>query len=224
LTSPIRVAWSFTGASLFLASLPAFIGYARSDRVTYDSNLAVLTATLIAIVWYTYYTYETLAFQRRRDDEERARSKKALASGVLVELKWIEDMLEQCYLYGPQSAYDPLAHPLLEAAMSQATLFSPKSVAAMAQFHGLMRDVRAGMAEYREHPERYTIEHSAKRTQFFDFMKGKSAFAINALPELVSALIEDGGTALQRTDADLATHITLPSLTRSPFGKRRFAP
>lgn len=47
------LAWGATIASAALAIGPNFRGQ-------YDAPLAVLTATLIALVWYTYFTYESL--------------------------------------------------------------------------------------------------------------------------------------------------------------------
>jgi len=50
---PLGVAWAATGVAIALAVGP-FIG---GD---YDATLAVLTATLITVVWYTYFTYRAV--------------------------------------------------------------------------------------------------------------------------------------------------------------------
>lgn len=49
------IAWASSCASVLLAAAPALWGQTK-----YDPTLAVLTATLIALVWYTYFTFKAV--------------------------------------------------------------------------------------------------------------------------------------------------------------------
>ena len=51
------IAWAATITSITLATLPALPLIHGADPVSYDAALAVLTATLVALVWYTCFTY-----------------------------------------------------------------------------------------------------------------------------------------------------------------------
>ena len=51
--APLAVAWSATLVSVCLALAPGLRGG------IYDPTLAVLTATLVSLIWYTYFTYQT---------------------------------------------------------------------------------------------------------------------------------------------------------------------
>lgn len=51
---PVMLAWLASSASLFLAIVPNWGG-------PYDVTVAVLTATLLAVIWYTFYTYQSVA-------------------------------------------------------------------------------------------------------------------------------------------------------------------
>lgn len=50
--SALRMSWALTTLSVGLAIGPAFVGESR-----YDPALAVLTVTLIALIWYTFFSF-----------------------------------------------------------------------------------------------------------------------------------------------------------------------
>jgi hypothetical protein len=211
--------------SILLSSLSGFVAIFHGHVATYDANVAVLTATLVAVIWYTQFTFEALAFTRQRDNQERQRAKATLATGLLEELSWLEGMLEQTYVDGPYSYYDPFDHPLLASALANSTLFGPDTVASLARFHALLRDVRAGMEQYRSNPNQLLGTpkgpNNARKKEFFWFMQSKAAFAIQAIPAAVNALCTEGGILRQRETTEGHSMPNLPSLPSSPFGLRR---
>ena len=103
--------------------------------------------TLQKFRWYTSYTFETLQHARTRDAEERSRARRSLASGLLAELRWLEEQLEQVYVGGSFPLQDILEHPLLQQAISQSILFEPGTVGKLSCFHALLRHARSGMNE-----------------------------------------------------------------------------
>jgi hypothetical protein len=68
---PLLVAWLGSAAAAALAVLPVAFG-----SRTYDPGVAVLTATLIAIIWYTYFTHGLVRSAREQSDliQEQLRS------------------------------------------------------------------------------------------------------------------------------------------------------
>ena len=212
------IPWVFTATSLALALLPGALALIQGSKSYYDSTLAVLTATLVAIIWYTYFTFETLQHAQTRDAEERRRARQSLASGVLAELRWLEEVLEQVYVEGPFVIQDVLEHPLLQQAITQSTLFHPTTVEKLSHFHSLLRDVRNGMNEYRANPTGIPRE---RKGLFKYSMQAKAGFVIQALPDVVAALVGEGGVLEKRVLEQPLENGALPSLPPSPFGPRR---
>ncbi len=208
----------FTAIALLLAIWPRINALINGGRSDYDPTIAVLTATLIAIIWYTYYTFETLQHARTRDAEERQRGRESLASGVLAELRWLEESLEQVYMYGPFLNQDNLGHPLLLQAISQSTLFEPVTVGKLSRFLALLRDVRSGVNECRANPSLRGTSHGS---QLKELMRAKAGFAMQALPEICTALVAEGGVLETRVLTEPLNAGELPSLPPSPFGPRR---
>ena len=114
------LAWATSVAAIILSVLPGAGSMVHSQLPAYDGSLAVLTATLVALIWYTQFTFDTLAHYRTRDEQERIRARAVLATGVLSELEWLEGRLEQVRLHGPYSDFDPFEHPVLEEILSRA--------------------------------------------------------------------------------------------------------
>ena len=210
-----------------LATLPGAIGVAKGRMPTYDAPLAVLTATLIALIWYSEYTFQTLHHYRTRDELERSRARTVLATGLLGELQWIEGRLEQVRKFGPYSDYDPLEHPVLETVLVKADVFAPKTVSDLARFHALLRDVRSIVNAWRSNPDMFgpigTADYYRGRKNFKHVAEAKAHFALNALPALVESLVGEGGTlpARDTTPAIAIGEGDLPPLPDSALGPRR---
>lgn len=208
----------FTAVALLLVLWPGIDALVSGGKSDYDPTAAVLTATLIAIIWYTYYTFEILQHARTRDAEERRRARESLASGVLAELRWLEEALEQVYVSGPFLIQDILEHPLLLQAISQSTLFKPSTVGKLSYFLALLRDVRDGVNECRGDP---SLKASVRGSYFKQVMQGKAGFAMQALPEVCTALVAEGGVLEKRVITKPLNVGELPPLPPSPFGPRR---
>jgi hypothetical protein len=112
-------AWIFTLAFVGLAVVPSIESFLRSpSRILdwYDPTLAVLTATGIALVWYTKFTMELKDQQRELVDlekEGRKVTQEATLQTLLAELEWLEK-----WLNGRKHAEGPtLHHPLRKEAI-----------------------------------------------------------------------------------------------------------
>lgn len=219
------MAWVATGTSLLAATWPGIECAVTRSGCVYDAQLAVLTATLLAVIWYTYYTFESLEHSRSRDAAERTRARTTLASGLLAELLWLEDMLDQIYVDGPFTGYDMFGHPMCEAAIARADLFEPATLPPLTRFVSLLNDVRNGVNEFRVNPAPILgadpLKHAANKKRFRYFMQAKAGYALQALPPLVEALIKEGGVVSKRDIEEPITDGTLPKLPKSPFGMRR---
>jgi len=210
-------AWTMTVASSLLAIAPGGMELVRGREPTYDASLAVLTATLITVIWYTQYTFETLQHSRNQHEVERQRSRRTVATGLLEELKWLDGILAQIYQHGPYSFYDPLAHPMLDVALAQSALFESATMESLTEFHALLRDCRAMMNEYRD---RRGALHPSDKVEYVRFIRTKAAFTAAAMPMLIERLVSEGGERTERR-LDGGWHQPgVPPLIPSPFGRR----
>lgn len=146
---------------------------------------------------------------------ERRRARKTLATGLLAELKWLDGLLRQVIRKGPGAFYDPFDHPFTESAIAQLTLFDSALTERIANFHAMLRDVRAGINEYRARPGAL----GAREEEFKRFLKAKAYFAAKAIPSLRDALLSAGGSLPLPNTETTVDGAALPALPPSSFGK-----
>lgn len=77
---PLALAIGSTVGAIAAATGAGVLPWLRGQPVEYNPELAVLTLTLVAIIWYTYFTYgstvlarESLEYAIQLDEEEHAR-------------------------------------------------------------------------------------------------------------------------------------------------------
>lgn len=122
--NPKVIAWTASGAAVFLAFLPvAFYGF---ERARYDPEVAVLTATLLALIWYTYHTHQSVEEARRAPVRQADFRREGLAAALLMELQQLQKDLRdgiKLLQLRPRS-------PVLYRALAQVEVF-PSDVAAL---------------------------------------------------------------------------------------------
>ena len=106
------IAWMASGVSVFLATLPAVVswpgfGIAAVFRL-YDPTVAVLTATLVAVIWYSYFTFMSVRrVEEARDFEQRTNIRR-LVSTVMAIRAQVLGLKEQLDCWHNQNAVRPL--------------------------------------------------------------------------------------------------------------------
>lgn len=174
-------------------------------------DLAFVYGALLALV------SAALGFLGARSESwfERRRARRTLATGLLAELRWLDGILRQIVKHGPGSYYDPLDHPFTEAAIAQLTLFDHDAAERIAHFHSMLRDVRAGLNEYRLRPEVI----AERREGYKHFLKGKAYFAALTIPSVKEALTRAGGALPPPFTERTIEGTAIPQLPPSSFGK-----
>lgn len=138
---------------------------------------------------------------------------RTLATAVLSELRWLEGILTQVYEHGPASYYDPLEHPMIQAALPHMLEFKPHTAERLSHFHNLLRDVRALMDRYRQVPD----QAGPRRDEFVLFAKTKAYYAISAIEALATALRTEGGHMPPAIAEKPVYGDTLPALPTTSF-------
>ena len=124
-TGPYRVALASTGFAVILALLPA-LTVATGASVEYDPTIAVLTATLIALIWTAYHTFQGVQHSRAaaiRADATRDAEAASLMASVSSELQYLAAALKAPNSLAFWTGFDALSHPQLTSALSRPDLF-----------------------------------------------------------------------------------------------------
>ena len=85
---PLGIAWTASIASIVLATLPALVHLPSFDLSAilqlYDPIIAVLTATLIAVIWYSYFTFKSVHQVEETKAAEKQENVRQLASSLVT--------------------------------------------------------------------------------------------------------------------------------------------
>lgn len=208
----LLIAWLATATAVLLAVLPAVA------PENYDGTLAVLTVTLIAVVWYTYFTSaglrhaeRSLRYQIDRAERDRGRARQGLATGLLAEVKSLEAQLRQVAADRRKVVFNPLASPILAEAFGRLELFRPETVDALMEFaqsiHLTGRFIDEALSRPPDEVDR-PLAHAM----------GHANMAVRQIPRLVDCLEEEGGTSPKPRASDVIALGIQPELPESPFG------
>lgn len=184
-----------------------------------SAQLGILAFTLIVLIWYTCFTYESVEAAREsirtaRDlaAEDLTRQQAGLANGILAELKGLEVLLRDVEANGARTVReDDLGHPVLEASLARLELFRPPTVDVLIRFVTSARRVQRLL-------RRAAIATSAPATTA---AQEEAWVAVHTLCELVPVLVSEGGHIPEGPASAHADRASL--LPPSPFGERKLA-
>ncbi len=218
--------------AVLLAVWPA-LSAGLGETATYDPLVALTSLTAVALVWYTFFTHQTLEHARRtaleqsqRLADERTRQRQSIATAVLAELRTVCGRLATIRSQGPTVARDILSHPMLEQALLNPSLFQPDTVQALTSTLRHLSDVQIVLEEYPHlvsaaaNPIAASKDpQQAEDDKVATYLSGKTraGWAFNATVELVERLKDEGGlmpTLLPEQPRALFDH---PPLLADPF-------
>lgn len=127
---------------------------------------------------------------RAGERRERTRSRRALASAMLLELRRIDAVLRRVVALDTPSSFPSLDHPIIEGALRDLTLFNAETAARIAQFHGALRGIQHEIADYRDNPLRW----AGRLGELNQLIRSRAAAACRAVPQLLKALERSGGS------------------------------
>jgi hypothetical protein len=150
-----------------------------------------------------------------RTRAERRRARRTLATAMLLELRRIDAVLRRVVALDTAGSFPPLEHPIMEAALRDLTLFETATAARIAQFHSSLRSIQHEIGDYRDNPLRW----AGRLTELNQLIKGRSATACRAVPDLVKALEHEGGKPPPPLPESPSASTANPSgLPPPPFG------
>jgi hypothetical protein len=160
-TEPFRTdktpAWASILALLVAVAPGLAERYEHGRWGGYDPTIAVLTATLIALIWTAHYTFR--AVRHARQAEERAETRRQLArmsiaAAVSAELEWLELSLDIVSGRIETKGVRFLERPQLRIALENLELFSSGTASKMSEFDAVLRQIES-------HALLYAADHEA---------------------------------------------------------------
>lgn len=201
------IAWLASAGAVMLVAVDVALPEPWSER--YRAELAVLAATLIAVIWYTRYTFESLEHARTRDERDLTRRRRSLATGVLAELKRVEGGLRQLHAWGPRG-YLNWDRPATAAAIRQLDLFEPETAARLVEFESRISHTQVGL--------QLVLDGKKDRAAADSEIRGMATFAVTIIAELADRLVAEGGV-MPEPRGDESILQAPDALPLSPFGE-----
>jgi len=184
---PQPTATSRPAVSSIAEPAPASAGLAPLMRAVDAGGGAPVLALGAVLALFAVWVGARLGSARIR--AERRRARRTLATAMLLELRRIDAVLRRVVTLETAGSFPPLEHPIMEAALRDLTLFQTATAARIAQFHSALRSIQHEIGDYRDNPLRW----AGRLTELNQLIKGRSATACRAVPDLVKALEHEGG-------------------------------
>ena len=126
-----RIALGATGVAVALAVAPVM-----GAPATYDAGVAVLTATLIAVIWYTRWTFEAVRLSRTAEERRREAEAAGWEAALREELTALHGLLDewiQATSTREYKALRPPRSPTVKRALDHAHLFGAQTAHCLAR-------------------------------------------------------------------------------------------
>ncbi len=122
--------------SLLFSTGSGIYALLKNQSITYEPELAILTITLVAIIWYTGYTYETIQYLKKKDSADTSMKRKSIATSLLGELKKQYFYFYEISVRGNYSPQFDLSLPILDYCVkNNISLFDPSTSELLASLH-----------------------------------------------------------------------------------------
>lgn len=200
---PLVTAWLATITTIVLALLPSVIQLRAGYETLYSPTIALTAVTVMAVIWYTYFTQQTLEHARRTSKNSIDRQRRSLCTAVLSELRDLAPRLKNVHTQGPSAGTSEFfSHPMVKLAAANPALVNATTIQALAELSRRLSDVQEFL---RRHAELDTSTKPSslplagvqtaqrERAEIAQYVKFRAAWAFNSMVRLVSLLTAEGG-------------------------------
>lgn len=222
--APFFVAWSASVLAVIFGLAPAFSGPAEFDPI-----IALTVLTVLGLVWYTYFTRQTLEHSRQTAVDTVKVRKRALSTAVLAELWGVTARLRVLRERGPSNlTRELIGHPMTTMAASDPAVFEPSTVHALALTLRRINDVAVLLDGYpdlvRQSKDKSLSAQSRqiaedKRVETMQGIRIRATWAFSRAADLVMRLKAEGGTPPTVVDEQETNMFDVPPLVDDPFDR-----
>ncbi len=178
------ISWAFASSiiAILLATAPGLFSLIKFGKIApYQSDIAMLLATLLAVIWYTAYTYDILVYHKTKSQNEV----KSLSTALLSELKWLFSILNEFAVRGyfsDTTTPTPLPIPILSSAIKNSTILNSECVHEITYLYRALN-----------HFEHKRMQLGTGKVRETDSIRTYAAYICIAISRLVPLLKKEGG-------------------------------
>jgi hypothetical protein len=175
----------------------------QGTSAAYEPMVALTSVTVVGLVWYTYFTRQTLEHARQSRVQDENRHRESMATAMLAEMHGLTARLKNLSSHGPSAGTaEFISHPMLLVAASNPTHFSLHTLQALTATLRRLRDVQEFLAKYpslerssKDQSISATARQSAEdeRATTYLGIRARAAWAYNWAIRLVQQLQNEGG-------------------------------
>lgn len=210
---PLTVAW---GGTVLAVVCGIWDGAAsllmQRELARYDAMTALTMLMVVGLIWYTYFTRETLELSRTARRDELDRRRRGTATGGLAELYNLVERLKNLNIDGPTAGTSAfISHPALDRAAESLDLFRVDTIQELTATLRQLEDIQESLAVHRE---RASTDGAANLGVT---IRVRAAWAYNSAVRLVECLVAEGGAMPHGLTVE---ELTLPGrveLSPDPF-------
>ena len=229
---PLVFAWLATASTGVIALWCGAVKILSGQPSRFDPLIGLTALTVVALIWYTFYTRQSLVqaqesledLRQAREDAEIVRGtalaehRSAVATAVLAELGRLVGRLANVATNGPESAASPsfIATPMLALASEKPELFSAATIQLLADAVRQFADVTTAIDHFNKLVAQGPLTPADKTEQAFS-VKARAAWARNCAIMLTAALVGEGGLMPPQPSEKPVVVGQLPPMLHDPF-------
>ncbi|MEO5720047.1 MAG: hypothetical protein ABIR71_01080 [Chthoniobacterales bacterium] len=190
--------------------------------------IALTAITALAVIWYTYFTQQTLEHARRSAKAVADRQRSSLCTAVLWEMRSLLRRLHRLTSPGPiGETADFFSHPMLTIAAANPALMTCRdTIGKLAEVLRLLSDLQEFLRRYIELDtslQSSTISFEGvknardQKPRLEELVRYRAVWAYNAAVQLVSLLTTEGGALPPPRREDSVTSLDEIPLEPDPF-------
>ena len=224
---PKIVAWVGTFATIILACWSGLPNSSSHYEAHYSPTVALTAATVIAVIWYTYFTQQTLEHARRTSKDTIDRHRRSLCTAVLSELRDLAPRLKNLRKHGPSAGTsDFFSDPVVKLAAANPALVNAKTIQALGEVSRRVSDVQEILricADLDTSLKSSTVSLAGvkaaneRRTELANSIKFRAAWAFNSIVPLVDLLRDEGGEMPTKAAEQRVQSLSEIELLPDPF-------
>jgi hypothetical protein len=196
---------------------PGWIALRHFRLAEYDPTIAVLTATLVALIWTADYTFHAVNDGRRREEREeqrRASARKSILDGVVAELNSSDMWLEQVDKYLYHVRVRKLERPMMAEALRNADLFEDRIIPIISQMSAHFQVIEGAVAKLADTVSRLRPDYQNMGPETAGVLARES---VNKLRSDVYSLRENIREAGKLLSPEIYGQSSWPELGSGPF-------
>jgi hypothetical protein len=217
--------WLGTVATFAFTLWDGFTASVVGYETKYSPMVALTAVMVIGLIWYTYFTRQTLEHTRQSQRDATDRLRRSLCTAVLAELRDLSARLMKLHAYGVSAGtVDFFSHPMVQLGSGNPAVMQPETIQALAETSRRLSDIQEFLRRDEELARlpsgvSLTTVQSAQieKADIDRLIKFRAAWAFNSIARLVKLLRLEGGKMPTKVNEEPVQTLDEIELLPDPF-------